>query len=191
MKISVFVIISLLFVSFSSSAQFETTNDSAASQGVTKAPKTKAQPRPLKEKIVVGGGLDLRFGDITVIGVTPLIGYTVTDKFIVGSVFTYRYFSDNRPTVNYSTSTYGIAPFARYNIFKGLFAHVEYEMLYGEYYYNDGNRWVNSLLVGGGYGVQLGRAGFAGLYVLWNLTEDPNYPIYSAPVVRMSFGVGF
>lgn len=191
MKISGFIIISFLLVSFSASAQFETKGDSAKSPVTTKAPKTKPQPKPLKEKIIVGGGLDLRFGNVTVIGVTPLIGYTVTDKLIVGSIFTYRYFKDNTAGVNYSTSTYGIAPFARYNIFKGLFAHAEYEMLYGEYYYNDGSRWINSLLLGGGYGTQIGRAGFAGIYVLWNVTPDENYPIYDAPVVRMSFGVGF
>ena len=63
-------------------------------------------------------------------------------------------------------------------------------MLYGQYYINDDPRWLKSLLVGGGYGVQLGSHGFAGIYILWNVTPDANYPIYDQPVVRMNFGVG-
>ncbi len=190
MKTSTLLFIFVLLTSFNLSAQFETASDSSSSSSEYKGQKSKAQAPPLSERINVGGGLDLRFGEITVIGLTPLIGYKVTDKFMLGTILTYRYFSDNRPGVNYTTSTYGVTPFARFNIFKGLFAHAEYEMLYGEYYYNDGGRWINSLLVGGGYGVPLGEKGFAGVYVLWNLTPDPLYPIYDEPVIRMSFGVG-
>jgi hypothetical protein len=180
-----------IFLSFNVSAQFETTNDSSTAPSHFQGPQTKKKSPPLKERINIGGGLDLRFGDITVVGLTPLIGYKVDENLMVGTILTYRYFKDNRPGFKYSTTTYGISPFARYNIFKGLFAHVEYEMLYGEFRYNDDPRWLNSLFVGGGYGVPLGNNGFAGIYVLWNLTEDPNYLIYNNPVLRMSFGVGF
>jgi hypothetical protein len=190
MKKSSFLIILVLLTSFSLSAQFETTSDSSSSSDTYKGPKSKPQAAPLSERINVGGGFDLRFGEITVIGLTPLIAYKVTDKFMLGTILTYRYFRDNRPGIQYSTSTYGVTPFARHTIFKGLFVHAEYEMLYGEYYYNDDARWLNSLLVGGGYGVPLGDKGFAGVYVLWNLTPDPLYPIYEQPVIRMSFGVG-
>lgn len=191
MRINVFLILSFLIFSLSAQAQFEDPEDANAQTTTTQAPKTKPQPKPLKDRIVVGGGLDLQFGNITVIGLTPLLGYAVTDKLVVGGIFTYRYFKDNRPGANYSTSTYGVTPFARFVIFKGLFAHAEYEMLYGEYRYNDGMRWVNSLLVGGGYGMQIGDHGFAGMYMLWNLTPDANYPIYEQPVLRVNFGVGF
>lgn len=190
MKASSLLLILALLTSFSLSAQFETASDSSSSSSTYKGQKSKPQSPPLSERINVGGGLDLRFGEITVIGLTPLIAYKVTDKFMLGTILTYRYFKDNRPGIQYSTSTYGVTPFARYNVFKGLFAHAEYEMLYGEYYYNDGAKWINSLLVGGGYGVPLGNKGFAGVYVLWNLTPDPQYPLYEQPVVRMSFGVG-
>jgi len=179
-------------MSLSTYAQFETANDSSNNQKpYFQGPEVKKQKTPIKDRLLVGGGFDLRFGDITVIGLTPLVGYKVTDQLVTGGIFTYRYFKDNRPGFNYSTTTYGFSPFARYTIFRGLFAHVEYEMLYGEFRYNDDPRWVNSFFVGGGYGVPLGDNGFAGLYLLWNLTEDPNYRIYQNPVVRMSFGVGF
>jgi hypothetical protein len=93
--------------------------------------------------------------------------------------------------MSYSTSTYGIAPFLRYQIYGGFFAHVEYEAIYGEWDYQRDAFWIDSFFVGGGYMVPIGNNGFFGLYLLWNLTEDPNYIIYSNPVVRTSFGFGF
>lgn len=191
MKIKNILLLVLMSVSIHAMAQFETTTDGSTS--TQKTPKRNNQVKtttPIKDKIVVGGGLDLQFGDITFIGLTPLVGYKATDELLIGGIFTYRYFKDERYNPSYSTSTYGIAPFARYTIFKGLFAHVEYEMLYGEFDYNRDPFWIDSFFVGGGYGVTIGNSGFAGIYILWNLTEDPNYILYSNPVVRMSFGIG-
>lgn len=174
-------------VSQSSFAQFET-NEVPSSHSTSNKETIKKQRGPIKDNLVVGGGLDLRFGDYTMIGVTPLVGYTVTDDFIVGGIFTYRYFKDNLS--NYTTNTYGVAPFARFFVYQGLFIHAEYEMLNGEFYYRQGNVWVNSFLVGLGYGSRIGDKGFIGFYALWNLTEDENYQIYNQPTFRISFGVG-
>jgi len=197
MKKMIFTLLTALFVSFTVSAQFEPTtgDDSSSSKNSKNARKSSSpvkQPINIKEKIVVGGGVDLRFGDITVVGLTPLVGYKITDKLLAGSNFTYRYIQYNYLIPTYSTSTYGIAPFLRYSIFRGLFAHAEYEFLYGEFRYQDDPRWINSLLVGGGYGTPIGSNGFIGAYILWNLTPsaDPNYRIYEAPQLRLSFGVG-
>ncbi len=192
MKIKKIVLLALISVSLNAFGQFEPTptDETPTKQ---KAPKTNKQVKtntPIKEKIIVGGGLDLQFGNITFVGVTPLLAYKVTDELMVGGIFTYRYFKNDLYIPSYSTSTYGVAPFARYTIFKGLFAHVEYEMLYGDFAINDNPFWVNSFFVGGGYGFPIGNNGFAGIYLLWNLTEDPNYILYSNPVVRMSFGIG-
>ena len=186
---AIFVSIGLItFCTLTGFAQFEDANTSSE-----KAPSNSRNApvkTPLKDKIVVGGGLDLQFGDITAIGLTPLVAYAATDKLLVGSIFTYRYFKDNRFASDYTTHTYGVSPFARYFIYQGFFAHVEYELLYGEFSYNQGSVWVDSFLVGGGYGQRIGKNGFVGIYVLWNLSEDPNYAIYNNPIFRLSFGVG-
>lgn len=188
MKLINIAILFFLWVPFGGICQFETPNDTTSSTPSFNGPEDKSTS--ILENIVVGGGFDLQFGNYTVIGLTPLVAYTITDDFLAGTIFTYRYFSDNRPTPNYTTTSYGISPFLRYNLFKGIFAHAEYEMLSGEFYYNDERTWVNSLFVGGGYSNSLGQKGFVGIYVLWNLTENPDYIIYNNPVIRMSFGVG-
>lgn len=191
MNRTVFFILILSAFSFHATAQFETSPGESTSKSSPKSTKSNPvkQQSSIKDKIVLGGGLDLSFGTVTYIGVTPMVGYYATDKLIVGGIFTYRYFENT--TTKYSTSTYGVSPFLRYSIFKGLFAHVEYEMMYGEWSYGEAD-WLKSLFVGGGYNVQIGDRGFAGVYLLWNLTEDPDliYQPYSNPTMRMSFGVG-
>jgi len=197
MKKSISSVFVLLFVSVSVFAQFETVPSDGSSTSSTKTKTSRKsnqvkQQTSLKDKLVVGGGLDLQFGTITSIGITPLVGYLVTDDLMVGGVLTYRYFKNDYVIPSYSTSTYGVAPFARYNIFKGLFAHVEYEMLYGEWIYQDQPFWLKSFFVGGGYNMPIGDRGFAGVYFLWNLTEDDRllYQPYNNPTMRVSFGVG-
>jgi hypothetical protein len=189
MKITISILTGLFLLQFGALAQFESPSDSTKSP-TPSSTKTVQPKTPFREKLVLGGGLDLQFGKYTVIGLTPLLAYAVTDKLLLGSIFTYRYFKNNQVGFEYSTNTYGVSPFARYFIFKGLFAHAEYELLYGEFYYNQGSVWVDSFLVGGGYGQRIGKNGFAGIYVLWNITEDPNYQIYNNPIFRISFGVG-
>ncbi|MGB0391802.1 MAG: hypothetical protein ACPGVC_06880 [Salibacteraceae bacterium] len=181
--------ISIMFLSsFDGVCQFE---DPGAVNNTNSSPSAKPSGgRPLGDNLVVGGGLDLQFGNITAIGVTPLIAYAITDNVLIGSIFTYRYFNDNRAGSSYSTSTYGIAPFARVFVYEGLFIHGEYEMLYGEFDYQREHFWVNSLLAGAGYGSRIGDKGFAGVYLLWNFTEHDIYKIYSNPIIRFSIGVG-
>jgi hypothetical protein len=187
-----FSILFLLFWNFYAFAQFEPQTQTGTPK--TKDTKVVAPAKPtksFKDNLVLGGGLDVRFGDYTVVGISPLIGYRITEKLLGGFNLTYRYFENNLPGMSYSTSTYGIAPFLRYQIYGGLFAHVEYEAIYGEWDYQRDAFWIDSFFVGGGYMVPIGNNGFFGLYLLWNLTEDPNYIIYSNPVVRTSFGFGF
>jgi hypothetical protein len=195
MKKKIFILLTTLIMSFTVSAQFESTpadgSSSSKEQKKSKKSSPVKQQSNIKDKIVVGGGLDLQFGDITFIGVTPLVGYYITDKLLAGGIFTYRFVQYNYLVPKYSTSTFGVAPFVRYDIFKGIFAHVEYEALYGEWNYRDDPFWITSFFVGGGYNARIGNRGFAGVYILWNLTEDPNNRIYNNPVLRFSFGVGF
>lgn len=188
MKTVITSIIAILICSSNLLAQFE---DSQTSGSAKQSSKPAAPTRTsLKDKLIVGGGLDLQFGNVTIVGVTPLVAYSITDDFLAGGIFTYRFFQDNRPGANYSTSTYGIAPFARYFVYEGFFVHAEYEMLFGEFAYQRDPVWINSFLVGAGYGQRIGDRGFVGIYVLWNLTEDPTYKIYNNPIFRLSFGVG-
>lgn len=184
------IIILIVANTFNGFSQFEspTSPDTPAAQ--TDLADDEPTKSELREKIIVGGGLDLQFGQYTSIGITPLVGYAITDNLLAGGIFTYRYFKyDAFNGTNPEANTFGFSPFVRFFVYKGLFAHMEYEMLYGQFEYTRSYYWLDSFLIGPGYGSRIGNHGFVGLYLLWNLTPDPTYMVYSNPLIRVSFAI--
>lgn len=137
-------------------------------------------------RVFTGGNLGLQFGTYTFIDISPVIGYRFTKKFHGGVGVTYRYLSDN--VYKYSTSIYGGSVFSRYYILDNLFAHGEYEVLNGEWWY--GKRFnVTSIFVGGGYSQNLGGRVAANILILWNINES-EYSPYRNPIFRAGIGIG-
>jgi hypothetical protein len=164
--------------------------------------------RGTESKFYVGGNLGLMFGTYTVIDISPIVGYKVTERFHVGSGLTYTYYKytedgpPGTPSTTYSTSIYGGRLFTRYYVAENLFAHVEDELLsmelpdLGEYYLNHrlviSRRWLNSVLVGGGYGYGFGSDGPAlSIMVLFRINNEYEdfYP-YQNPIIRIGLGFG-
>ncbi len=144
------------------------------------------------DRFYFGGGLGLQIGDVTLIDVSPLIGYNITQQLSVGLSPTYKYYSYKDYYLNreISSNIFGAALFSRFDIIYGLFAHAEYEQLYVRYNdYPNLNYEPWSFFVGGGYKQSIGGRGFAYILVLWNLNETPESP-YANPVFRVGFGVG-
>ena len=107
-----------------------------------------------QNRIIVGGGLGLQFGSVTLIDISPMIGYKVTKRFVPGIGITYQYYKDTRFGYNYETSIYGGSVFARYYIWQDLFAHAEYQVLSYEklnVHFEKERISVPGVLVGGGY----------------------------------------
>jgi hypothetical protein len=152
------------------------------------------------DRIDFGGYFGMQFGTVTIIDVSPMASYRVTDKFHVGLGLTYMYYKDTYYTPDYSASSYGVNIFSRYFIWRDLFAHVEYAPLYVNYYdyYDNGSggyyrvkkaAWAHDFLVGGGYRQVIGEKAYMSLMVLWNLNETYFSP-YRNPIIRIGFGVG-
>jgi hypothetical protein len=147
----------------------------------------------LSDHLVYGGNLGLSFGNLTNIGISPMVGYKVTDRFIPGVGGSYNYIKIKYP--GYPTQTaqiYGGCVFAKYFITENIFAHAEYEVLNGEWdpWFRPGVRYnLSSVLVGGGY-----RESFGGLssYVLllYNVTQGPDSPYPSPLIIRVGMAVG-
>lgn len=147
------------------------------------------------DRVYTGGGIGLQFGSQTLINVSPILGYRLTDRFSMGVGITYMYYryKDQYPDYSYSSNTYGGSVFSRYLILENLFAHVEYELLRLEVRDNVsrllGKKDITSVLVGGGYRQMLGDRSSINLMVLYNLNETAYSP-YQNPVIRLSFGFG-
>lgn len=163
-----------------------------SAQDTVKAPP-KLKTSKILDRMDFGGYLGAQFGDVTYIEVSPLASYRVTRNFHAGLGLTYQYYKVNYSGApDYSTSSYGGSIFARYFIWRDLFAHVEYAPLYVNYY--DFNMvkygtWVNDILIGGGYRQWIGDKAFMSLMLLWNVNES-FYSPYSNPIIRIGFGIG-
>lgn len=176
--------------------------------------------KPFKDRLFGGGYLGLQFGSYsTMVDVSPIIGYSLTDNIDVGLGPTYKYYKyknyyyvsfpngDSR-FYDHVANMLGASVFARYYFsseyipfLNNLFAHVEYEYLnYSyDYYFVSGSDVntvklssdISSFFVGGGLKQPLGRGrSFLYLLVLWNLNETYESP-YSNPIIRMGVNVGF
>ncbi len=157
------------------------------------AKPVKAKPES-QQKFFYGGNLGVSFGQYTMVGIYPLLGYNLTPKFSLGVKFIYEYISDKRYDETYSSSNYGGSLFARFRIIPPLYLHAEYsQMSYDQYYSQDesGRVSVPYVFVGAGYRQSLGGAVWLNAQVLFDVLQDSNSPYSNwEPFFSLGFGVG-
>jgi outer membrane protein assembly factor BamA len=164
---------------------------------VTYANAQDSEKQKFWERVYFGGNFGLNFGtDYSVVEVSPLVGYRLTEKLSVGFGVTYIYYSVRNRYTNdkYESSIYGGNIFTRYFFLENLFAHVETGALNLDvpamyYPYNLSRQWSQNLLVGGGYRSQIGERSSFTIMLLYDLIDDPNSP-YRNPIFRVGFGFG-
>lgn len=157
----------------------------------------KDAPLALKDRIVFGGGLALQFGNATLIDISPIIGYKLTDRLIIGTGLTYKYnyIKDYyyAPATNYQSNTFGGSIWGRYYVLENFFAHTEVEQLHTSYSLtpNGGSEAIDitSVLIGGGYRQRISQRVSFNIMVLYNLNDSPFSP-YSNPIIRAGINVG-
>lgn len=142
-----------------------------------------------------GGYFGAQFGHVTLIDISPIVGYMLTERLALGVGATYKYyrirnFFDpvNNTVKPFRTHIYGGNTFSRFFINRNFFAHGEYEYLrYSNELYGNAN--FHSVFLGGGYRQYFGSSSAAEIMILWNLNETPNSP-YTNPVIRIGFAIG-
>lgn len=163
-------------------------DDFFTEQSSTKKTKDKSF---FDKRLFFGGNFGIQVGEPTIIELSPLIGYRITEKLSSGIQINYNYIHVSR--LNISTMVYGGSVFTNYYFTKNFFARGEYEWLSLEsrYFhpaiYKTQKRFsIHNVLVGGGYRQQLGERSFVNLIILWNLNDNALSP-YQNPIIRMSF----
>lgn len=155
-------------------------------------------------RVYVGGqfGGGLRSGILQGV-ISPEVGYYITESILVAGGPTYEFYRQQITPNDVDKARFlGGHLFARYNVFKGFFAHAEYEFIT---YKENGEKvidprtgefvnGVNSLFTGAG--LQIGN--FVSAMVLYNFFYDENDPFqrysnplglgFNNPVIRISFG---
>lgn len=166
-------------------------------------------PSKFSDRIFFGGNFGLQFGEITLIDVSPMVGYRITDKVATGISLSYKYYQNKKFFYNpYSNSfmemtsnIYGASIFGRYYFVENLFAHAEYEYLIYSYdnyrpnsigaSYSKSTETVNvpGLFLGGGYRQPIGGRTYFTITILYNIMES-QYSPYSNPIIRVGMSVG-
>ena len=141
--------------------------------------KEYKEPLLLKDRFFTGGGFGLSFGTYTNIQLSPVLGFKVT-KWLAGGVgLTYVYIGSQFDSHN----LLGKKVFAQGMIYKGIFAHAEYETfsVIGE----KGN--AEGILGGAGYRQMISNKVGLDLMLLLNLNQSA-FSAYQDPFVyRLGF----
>ena len=147
----------------------------------------------MKGKFVVGGDFDFGlYGSYLNFAIAPQIGYRIFSPWEVGLHGVYDLNCDFN---SYYGSTYahyfGLAPYTNFQVYKGLFVHVEDEVMYGFSRWNHEtmrSKWFNSVFVGGGYRQYSYNGSFVYYMLLYNLSwgaiPSNNWDTpYSSPIL--------
>ena len=150
-----------------------------------------------KENLRLGGNFGLAFGTITIVDISPSVGYQFTPMFQVGAGIVYNYYSDARWNPRFTTSTYGAGPYFQFRpiigSFRNVFFHAEYGLLNHDInrspYRPEEREWVHYPLIGGGAFLPVGSNGGLTVSLLWNLYETDK-SLYTNPILRVGFSFG-
>ncbi|MEO9023198.1 MAG: hypothetical protein ABI237_15515 [Ginsengibacter sp.] len=160
-----------------------------------------------KEKLFTGGSANIGFSNgATMLGITPQLGYSITDWADMGVTFNLNYISqrDYNSPDKIRQTTYGPGAFVRLFPINFLFGTAQYEynsihqkLISGSLPTQKGSMNVGSFLVGGGYagGREKGRNTYYYLSVMWDVSGNRNSPYVdqfgrATPVIRAGYNIG-
>ena len=212
-RIFVVLLLCLGFIS----AQAQEVYNSSGRKGEAKFAKKETGFDP--SRVIFGGGLGLGFGSGYFYGgLSPVVGYMITDKFAAGIGLSYQYYRNKFDEVsaydyngNYAgdyqfdrkSSIYTGSLWARYIVWKNLFVQVQPEILNVDKYQNfridnfnvvhadNVRQWAPAALVGLGLRQPITRNASLILLAMYDVIQDPNTPYYQTIDISFGFNVGF
>jgi hypothetical protein len=136
---------------------------------------------PFRQRLKFGGGIGgLQFGNPTVIGVSPMVGYQASNDLIVGLAVDYQYFKFRGIEAQ---NQYGPRLFGQYrlhlleNLLSGAFLQAEVQKYYASAGSLSFDYDVQALA-----GIGIGFGGF-NLTALYNLNYNERTSPYGSPIV--------
>ena len=167
------------------------------------APATPATPPPsqasssrppLRDRIYWGGSVVFSMGgDVSTIGVYPMVAYKLRPKWSVGLEAGYEHVSFD--DFDQSADNYGGSIFTRYRVIPRASLHAEYQMINYEVFTSpvtSDREWVPFLLLGGGLSTMIAPRTWAYAEVLFDVLQDGKSPYDDwEPFVSVGVGVGF
>lgn len=184
MKMKFSLVATFLFVGiFVANAQYRAPQSTSSNRSNSSA--------SFSDRIYFGGGGSFNAQQNYInVGITPLVGYKITDEFSAGLQITYQFVKIFETKIR----NYGGGPFLRYNITEKFFGYTEYEYLnYGFI----GSQAIERLdfyswFVGIGYSEPIGSKVSFNITALYNVLygDGDNSPYASPFVFRAGIVVG-
>ena len=163
------------------------------------------------QRLIIGGGIGLSVGDYTEIGVSPIIGYKITDHFAAGISLGYDYvgikdgiYLGGYDYRDYKSHIFSTGVWARYLVYHNFFVHTAFEEnfeTYTDYGYDQSGNGnivsfkehdnIPSLLIGPGYRMPVGDRASITLMALYDVIQNPYSPYYGNIYPVIQFNVGF
>ena len=162
--------------------------------------ETEPPPTPV-QRIFYGGNLDMAFGSVTQISISPCAGYRITNRLSAGVGFDYLFIYSE--PYNFKGSILGGNAFASFTVIKsfrnlipffntdmGVLIYGQFSYTYMGKFYNvissEEPLWIASPMLGLGFQVPIGSRSYMLVSVMYNFNETL-YSIYSNPVVKVSY----
>lgn len=145
------------------------------------------------DKLVPGGNFAASFGNPYYVDISPMLGYMVTPKFMLGLGATYIATGGTYFNIKYSNTYYGGRILGRHRIKENFFANAELDFLNVPYFLSDTTtqrlrKWLVSPLIGASYVVPFGTRGGVQITALYNLNYQQRYSPYNSALL---FRIGF
>jgi len=162
--------------------------------------ETDPPPSPV-QRIFWGGDLDMAFGTVTQISLSPEVGYRITNRLSAGVGIDYTFVYSEE--YNFKGSIFGGNVFASFTVIKSLGDLIPFFrtdmgiLIYGQFSYTNMGKfytalsgeepmWIASPMLGLGFQIPIGQRSYMLLTVMYNFDESL-YSIYSNPVVKVSY----
>lgn len=176
-------------------AQTQTGNVNELTKKQTKQVDLDAQSNKFqKENLRFGGNFGLSFGTITVIDISPMVGYQFTRMIQAGMGFIYNYYADNRFSPRFSLNVFGVNPYIQFSPIQKFFLRGEYGLMNYNTNFSPflpvNREWVHYPLVGGGFLLPVGGNGGISASLMWNLNDNDASIYGSNPIIRLGFMLG-
>ncbi len=175
----------------------------------TATKRNSLKGKPFKERMVIGGNLQLVSTQPLIIDLSPVLGYKINKKFSIAVGATYRARlteypknSTIRPINGKDELTYGYRFFTEYTFWKGFYAHAEYERMSKEFKATSvttgtatntpadvfERKWVEAALLGVGKSYSINGKIKGSINLLYNFIYNNKKQVYPSPwVFRFGF----
>jgi len=198
MKKILTIIMLMVCASYLKAQYVRPAGDNSTTQGTQPGQQTAQQPNDFWSKISIGGSFGLQFGDITFVGISPLINYRVNDdlEIGVGPIYQYYSYTDTYYNYSYSSSIYGGRIVAMYFL-PGQLSHLffigEYDFLNVPDYYSPfvGITRANIGIPLAGIGIRrpIGEHSYVIITGMWDFSNSALSP-YANPIISAGLDLG-